>query len=56
MSEQFTFGVIKTIMPCAEGDRSDCHPQQLLLTSDLGFGQKSLPKVDNPIYHPQHRA
>ena len=27
MSERKTSGVIKTIMPCVERDRSDCHPQ-----------------------------
>ena len=36
-SERLIFGAIKTIMPCVEGDRSDCQP--LTTTTAFGFGQ-----------------
>ena len=42
VSERLTFGVIKTIMTCVEGDKSDC---QLLCL-----------RFDNLTYHPQHRT
>ena len=48
------FRVMKTIMPCVEGDRLDC--QFLTTTTDFDFGQQSLPRVNNLIYDPQHRA
>ena len=35
VSERQTFGVIKTIMPYVEGDRSDCQPSTTTIALSL---------------------
>ena len=49
MRERLTFSVIKTIMPCVEGDRSDCQPPKTTIALSRN-------RVCLLIYHPQHRV
>ena len=35
VSERLTFAVINTIMPCVEGDRSDCQPSTATIALSL---------------------
>ena len=53
VSERYNISVIKTIMPCVEGERSDCQPST---TTSVRLRAIELPRVDNLIYHPQHRT
>ena len=44
MSERLTFAVIKIIMPCVEGDRSDCQPSTTTIALsriELASGRQS---------------
>ena len=44
------------IMPCVEGDRSDCQPEASSIARNRRLRQWWLSRGDNLICHPQHRA